>query len=157
MTRAVLAVTLIIYHLLALCTGVDATCEACPNCDYEQISPSQGDACLNYWTCSGDTISCYYPSVANPGTYTGCSYSASAVSSCFSQQCMHTYPTMFGKSQGWGLTGGPSNICFSVAGVNDGCQPGNDPYSFGLGACTASYGYVGGVNSGLLKRNESMD
>ncbi|KAG2340957.1 hypothetical protein BDR05DRAFT_966208 [Suillus weaverae] len=129
MTRALLAVPLIIYHLLALCTGVGATCEACPNCDYEQISISQGNACLNHWTCSGDTISCYYPSVANPGTYTGCSYSASA---------------------GWGLTSGPSNICFSAAGVNDGCQPANNPYSFGLGSCTASYGYVGGVNSGLL-------
>jgi hypothetical protein len=78
MTRSVLAVALIIYNLLALSTGVGATCEACPNCVYQEISPTQGNACLNYWTCSGDTISCYYPSVTDPGTYTGCSYSASA-------------------------------------------------------------------------------
>ncbi|KAG1815147.1 uncharacterized protein BJ212DRAFT_1359795 [Suillus subaureus] len=67
----VLAVSL----FLAFGTGVSASCEACPNCDYEQISVSQGDACLNYWTCSGDTITCYYPSVANPGTFNNCSYS----------------------------------------------------------------------------------
>jgi hypothetical protein len=90
MTRFVLAVALIVYNLLAVSTGVGATCEACPNCDYENISPTQGNACLNYWTCSGDTISCYYPSVADPGTYTGCSYSASAVSETFSKRYMPT-------------------------------------------------------------------
>ncbi|KAF8239732.1 hypothetical protein L208DRAFT_1374574 [Tricholoma matsutake] len=118
MTRPFLAVALILF---ALSTRVGATCEACPNCDYEQISPTQGNACLNYWTCSGDTITCYYPSVANPGTFTGCSYSASA---------------------GWGLTAGPSNICFSAAGLNSKCQPGNDPYNNAVGACTAPEGYV---------------
>ncbi|OAX38471.1 hypothetical protein K503DRAFT_770443, partial [Rhizopogon vinicolor AM-OR11-026] len=71
---------LITYSLLAVSTGVGATCLACDNCDYDRISIQQGDACLNYWTCSGDTISCFYPSVENPGTYTECSYSASAVS-----------------------------------------------------------------------------
>lgn len=91
MTRFVLAVALAIYNLLALSTGVGATCEACPNCDYEQISPTQGNACLNYWTCSGDTISCFYPSVANPGTYRECSYSASAVSALsYSDTCSLT-------------------------------------------------------------------
>ncbi|KAG2146295.1 hypothetical protein DEU56DRAFT_170137 [Suillus clintonianus] len=129
MTRFVLAVAMIVHILLALTTRVSAECEACPNCDYEQISPSQGNACLNYWTCSGDTISCYYPSVANPGTYTGCSYSASA---------------------DWALTAGPSNICFPYSGLNSKCQPGNDPYNLGIPACTASYGYVGEYNSGLL-------
>ena len=77
MTCSVLAVALIIYKLLVLSTGVGATCEACPNCVYQEISVTQGNACLNYWTCEGDTISCYYPSVTDPGTYTGCSYSAS--------------------------------------------------------------------------------
>ncbi|KAF8228555.1 hypothetical protein L208DRAFT_239648 [Tricholoma matsutake] len=74
MTRISLAVGLIIYGLSTLIAGVGASCEACPNCDYERISSTVGNACLNYWTCSGDTITCYYPSVANPGTFTGCSY-----------------------------------------------------------------------------------
>src|SRR5882757_6911440 len=95
MTRPVLAAALIVFHLLVASTGVNANCEACPNCDWENISISQGDACLNYWTCSGDTISCYYPSVANPGTYTGCSYSASAVSTSFSQHCKQTHLIIF--------------------------------------------------------------
>ncbi|KAG2137411.1 uncharacterized protein EDB93DRAFT_1106614 [Suillus bovinus] len=94
MVRFVLAAVSL---LLALGTGVSAECEACPNCDYENISIQQGDACLNYWTCSGDTITCYYPSVANPGTFNGCSYSASA---------------------SWTLTAGPSDICFAEAGLN---------------------------------------
>ncbi|KAG1786066.1 uncharacterized protein HD556DRAFT_1417283 [Suillus plorans] len=80
MVHFVLAVSL----LLVLGTGVSANCEACPNCDYEEISIEQGNACLNYWTCSGDTFTCYYPSVANPGTWNGCSYSASVVSNCLS-------------------------------------------------------------------------
>ncbi|KAG1741483.1 uncharacterized protein EDB91DRAFT_1130698 [Suillus paluster] len=129
MTRLVLAAALIIYNLLALSTGVDAECEACPNCDYESISISQGDACLNYWTCSGDTISCFYPSVANPGTFTECSYS---------------------PPNDWALSSGPSDICFPYAGINSKCQPGNDPYNLGIPACTASYGYVGEGNSALL-------
>lgn len=87
MVRFTLAISL----LLALGTGVSAECEACPNCDYENISIQQGDACLNYWTCSGDTISCYYPSVANPGTWNTCSYAPANVSNCLSQQCMHTH------------------------------------------------------------------
>ncbi|KAG0707934.1 hypothetical protein DFH29DRAFT_559995 [Suillus ampliporus] len=136
MTRPVLAAALIIFHLLAISTGVNATCEACPNCDWERISISQGDACLNYWTCSGDTITCYYPSVANPGTFNACSYSASA---------------------DWALTAGSTDICMSYAGDNSKCEPLNNPYNLGIPACTASYGYVGEGNSALLKRNESMD
>ncbi|KAG2134835.1 hypothetical protein DEU56DRAFT_405476 [Suillus clintonianus] len=135
MTRPILAAALIIYNLLAVSTGVGATCMACPNCDYERISIQQGDACLNYWTCSGDTITCYYPSVANPGTFTSCSYSGSS---------------------SWALTAGPSDICFSVAGDNSKCLPPNDPYNNFVG-CTASYGYDGGVNSGLLKKREQTD
>ncbi|OAX38470.1 hypothetical protein K503DRAFT_770442 [Rhizopogon vinicolor AM-OR11-026] len=80
MPRSVFAVALIICSLLAVSTGVWATCEACPNCDYDNISVQQGDACLNYWTCSGDTISCFYPSVENPGTFTECSYAPAGVS-----------------------------------------------------------------------------
>ncbi|OJA15701.1 hypothetical protein AZE42_11961 [Rhizopogon vesiculosus] len=80
MPRSVFAVALIICSLLAVSTGVWATCEACPNCDYDNISIQQGDACLNYWTCSGDTISCFYPSVENPGTFTECSYAPAGVS-----------------------------------------------------------------------------
>ncbi|KAG1815157.1 uncharacterized protein BJ212DRAFT_1359838 [Suillus subaureus] len=87
MIHFVLAVSL----FLAFGTGVSASCEACPNCDYEQISVTQGDACLNYWTCSGDTITCYYPSVANPGTFNNCSYSEPNVSNYLSQQYMHTH------------------------------------------------------------------
>lgn len=121
----VLAVSL----FLALSTGVGATCEACPNCDYESISISQGDACLNYWTCSGDTITCFYPSVANPGTFNNCSYS---------------------EPNDWPLNDGSSEFCFPYAGVNSKCEPGNDPYNVGTSACTASYGYVGEYNSGLL-------
>ncbi|KAG1741492.1 uncharacterized protein EDB91DRAFT_331468 [Suillus paluster] len=129
MARLVLAAALIISHLLTISTGVNANCEACPNCDWEVYSPTAGDACLNYWTCSGDTITCYYPSVANPGTYTGCSYSASA---------------------SWTLTAGPTDVCMSEAGVNSKCEPPNNPYNLGIPGCTASYGYDGGVNSGLL-------
>ncbi|KAG2358286.1 hypothetical protein BDR07DRAFT_291797 [Suillus spraguei] len=115
---------------LALGTGVNANCEACPNCDFEEISISQGNACLNYWTCSGDTITCSYPSVANPGTFNNCSYSASA---------------------DWALTAGPSDICAAESGLNSKCEPPNNPYILGtLGGCTGSYAYVGEVNSGLL-------
>lgn len=78
--RPALAVALIIYNLLTFSTGVEARCEACPDCDYEQINITQGNACLDDWTCSGDTITCNYPSVANPGTFNGCSYSAAAIS-----------------------------------------------------------------------------
>ncbi|KAG2358276.1 hypothetical protein BDR07DRAFT_1463118, partial [Suillus spraguei] len=123
MIRFVLAIAL----FLVLGTGVRANCEACPNCDYEQISVSQGDACLNYWTCSGDTITCSYPSVANPGTFNNCSYSESA---------------------DWALTAGPSEICFSYSGLNSKCEPPNDPYNLVVPGCTASYGYVGENNSG---------
>ncbi|KAG2137393.1 uncharacterized protein EDB93DRAFT_763478 [Suillus bovinus] len=114
--------------LLALGKGVSAACEACPNCDTERISIEQGNACLNYWTCSGDTITCYYPSVANPGTFNGCSYSESA---------------------SWALVSGPSDICLSEAGLNSKCEPGNDPYNDNTG-CTASYGLVNGTNGQLL-------
>src|SRR6267154_6432216 len=100
MTRSVLAVALIIYNLLAVSTGVGARCEACPNCDWENISPTQGNACLNYWTCSGDTITCYYPSVANPGTYNGCSYSASSVSSCYRITGVHAHLAIFDSRVG---------------------------------------------------------
>ena len=151
MTRSILSVVLIICNLLLLSTGVGAQCEACPNCDYESISIEQGDACLNYWTCSGDTITCYYPSVANPGTYNACSYSASAVSNSI-LAVMHAHSPIFGLFKGFALTAGPSDVCFSEAGVNDGCEPSNNPYNVGLSACTASYGYVGEYNSGLLKR-----
>src|SRR6267154_954930 len=137
MTRPVLLVTLIIFYFLAVSTGVGANCEACPNCDWENISLTQGNACLNYWTCSGDTITCYYPSVANPGTYNGCSYSASAVSSCFSQSNLCTLT--HGNFQSWALTAGSSTICKSVAGVNSKCLPYNNPYNLGIPACTASY------------------
>jgi len=146
MTRFVLAVASIIYGLFVFTTGVGATCEACPNCDYDRISIEQGNACLNYWTCSGDTISCFYPSVENPGTYTECSYSASAVSELsYSNTCRTQH--LF---QDWALTSGPSDLCFSYAGDNSKCEPSNNPYNLGLPGCTASYGYVGGVNSGLL-------
>ncbi|KAG0707933.1 hypothetical protein DFH29DRAFT_1065974 [Suillus ampliporus] len=109
--RPVLAVALIIYNLLVVSTGVSARCEACPNCGTE--------SCIDNWTCSGDTITCNYPSVAYPGTWTACSYSESA---------------------GWGLTAGPSDICYSVAGDNAKCQSPNNPYLWDYG-CTASYGW----------------
>jgi hypothetical protein len=85
MTRLALVAALIIYNFLATTTGVGARCEACPNCDYEEISIAQGNECLDNWTCSGDTITCNYPSAANPGTFNACSYSASAVSN----RCCH--------------------------------------------------------------------
>ena len=66
MMRPALAIALIICNLLAISTGVGARCEACPNCDTE--------SCLDNWTCSGDTITCNYPSAADPGTFIGCSY-----------------------------------------------------------------------------------
>ncbi|KAG1729689.1 hypothetical protein EDB19DRAFT_1832299 [Suillus lakei] len=139
MARPVLAAALIIFHLLVASTEVNANCEACPNCDWENISPTQGNACLNYWTCSGDTITCYDPSVANPGTYTGCSYSASAVGSRFSLRCITL--TTPGNFQSWALTAGPTNVCDSLAGVNSKCLPANNPYNLGIPACTASYGH----------------
>ncbi|KAG2137391.1 uncharacterized protein EDB93DRAFT_1106599 [Suillus bovinus] len=126
MVRFVLAAVSL---LLALGTGVSAECEACPNCDYERISIEQGDACLNHWTCSGDTITCYYPSVANPGTWNACAYA---------------------PANDWALVSGPSGICFPYAGLNSKCQPGNDPYNLGIPGCTASYGFVNETNSQLL-------
>jgi hypothetical protein len=65
---------------------------------------------------------------------------------------MHAHLPIFGPFKGWALTAGPSDICFSEAGVNDGCEPSNNPYNLQLPGCTASYGYVGEYNSGLLKR-----
>ena len=148
MTRILLAVCLALYSLSTFIARVGATCEACPNCDYERINNTVGDACLNYWTCSGDTITCYYPSVANPGTFTACAYNkAQLVRRCPSFLDTKTYETLQGD---WGLVSGPSDICFPYAGLNSKCQPGNDPYNLGVGACTASYGYVGGINSQLL-------
>jgi len=141
MNRFVLAISL----LLALSTGVSATCEACPNCDYESISVTQGDACLNFWTCSGDTITCSYPSVANPGTWNNCSYAPANVSN--SLAAVHAHSLIFRKWQDWALVAGPSDICFPYAGVNSKCEPGNDPYNIGTSSCTASYGYVGEYNS----------
>ncbi|KAG2358275.1 hypothetical protein BDR07DRAFT_1379552 [Suillus spraguei] len=44
-----------------------------------------------------DTITCSYPSVANPGTFNNCSYSESA---------------------SWALTAGPSDICATELGLN---------------------------------------
>ncbi|KAJ8585108.1 hypothetical protein M405DRAFT_825703 [Rhizopogon salebrosus TDB-379] len=121
MTRLALVAALIIYNFLATTTGVGARCEACPNCDSEEISIAQGNECLDNWTCSGDTITCNYPSAANPGTFNACSYSASA---------------------SWGLVSGPSDICPGAAGDNSKCEPPNNPYIIDY-ACTASYGYVG--------------
>ncbi|KAG2058166.1 hypothetical protein BDR06DRAFT_103180 [Suillus hirtellus] len=115
--------------LFALGTGVSAECVACPNCDYERISIEQGDACINFWTCSGDTITCTYPSVANPGTWNNCSYSAST---------------------GWALADGPSEICFSGAGANAKCEAPNNPYNNAIPGCTASYGLINGTNGQLL-------
>ncbi|KAG2137413.1 uncharacterized protein EDB93DRAFT_765375 [Suillus bovinus] len=119
---------LVLSLLLALGTGVSARCQACPNCDYEQISIEQGDACLSYWTCSGTTYDCYYPSVANPGTYNVCTYNA---------------------SDNGGLIAGPSGICEEGGGDNAHCEPANNPYNIGYG-CTASYGFVNETNSQLL-------
>ena len=50
--------------LLSLSTGIYATCLACPNCD--------ANGCLDYWTCEDTTITCYYPSATDSGTYDGC-------------------------------------------------------------------------------------
>ncbi|OJA15700.1 hypothetical protein AZE42_11960 [Rhizopogon vesiculosus] len=132
MTRSVLTTALIIYSLLAVSTGVGATCEACPNCDYDHISTEEGNACLNYWTCEGDTFSCFYPSVENPGTFTECSY---------------------GPADDWALVSGPSDTCFPYAGVADQAGCPYEPYNLALPGCTASYMYIGETNSGLLKRD----
>ncbi|KAG1823113.1 hypothetical protein EV424DRAFT_1397785 [Suillus variegatus] len=126
MVHFVLAVSL----LLTLGTGVSANCEVCPNCDYEQINIERGNGCLNYWTRSGDTFTCYYPSVANPETWNGCSYSASA---------------------DWALTAGPTEICTAEAGVNPKYEPGNDLYDIGEQGYSASYGFVNETNSQLLQ------
>ncbi|KAG1908008.1 uncharacterized protein F5891DRAFT_974597 [Suillus fuscotomentosus] len=88
-------------------------------------SIEQENACLNYWTCSGDTFACYYPSVANPGTWNSCSYSASA---------------------DWALAAGPTEICTAKAGVNLKCEPGNDPHDIGDQGYSASYGFISETN-----------
>ncbi|KAI9569847.1 hypothetical protein HD554DRAFT_2037843 [Boletus coccyginus] len=50
--------------LRSLSIWVYATGRACPNCNT--------DGCVNYWTCEGTAITCYYPSATDPGSYDGC-------------------------------------------------------------------------------------
>ncbi|KAH0826733.1 hypothetical protein J3R83DRAFT_5138, partial [Lanmaoa asiatica] len=106
--------------LLSLSTGVYATCLACPNCNTE--------GCLNYWTCSGTTITCYYPSAANPGTYDGCVFSGTL--------------TQYGYYVSVG-TGGPAVCDGMVIGDNSHCEPYNNPWNVPGNVCTSSYSYVG--------------
>ncbi|KAF9225660.1 hypothetical protein BS17DRAFT_777470 [Gyrodon lividus] len=137
MTRFALVATALVASLLSLFSGVNAMCYACPNCDYDNISTTQGNACLNYWTCSGSTIICYcyYPSVENPGTFSPCEFTGTT--------------TQYGYYD-FALTSGPS-VCDGLEiGDNPKCEPSNDPWNAVSNVCTASEAYVGEPNSGLL-------
>ncbi|KAF9235530.1 hypothetical protein BU15DRAFT_64788 [Melanogaster broomeanus] len=135
MARFALVATALVTSLLSLSSGVNALCYACPNCDYDNISTTVGNACLNYWTCSGSTITCYYPSVEYPGTFSACQFTGTE--------------TEYGYYE-FALTSGPS-VCDGLnIGDNRGCEPYNDPWNAVSNECTAAEQYVGGVNSGLL-------
>ncbi|KAF8122149.1 hypothetical protein EV363DRAFT_1395178 [Boletus edulis] len=128
MFHSVVSIALIFSSLLGHSTRASASCLACPNCIYDPLPNGQGNACLNYWTCSGETITCYYPSVEYPGTFTA---------------CVFTYDGSF-----FTLTASSPSVCDdSEIGDNSKCEPPNDPWN---GACTASEAYVGEPNSGLL-------
>ncbi|KAG8216954.1 hypothetical protein J3R82DRAFT_7236 [Butyriboletus roseoflavus] len=106
--------------LLSFSTGVYATCLACPNCISE--------GCLYSWTCSGATITCNYPSSANPGTYDGCVFTGT--------------PTGYGYYE-FLQTGGPAVCDGIVIGDNSKCEPYNNPWNVPGEACTSSGSYVG--------------
>ncbi|KAF9233395.1 hypothetical protein BU15DRAFT_66623 [Melanogaster broomeanus] len=132
-----LLVAVLLSSLLGLSSRVSAICLACSNCIYDQLPNGQGNACLNYWTCSGDTITCYYPSTEYPGTFTACEFTGSG------------YILMF--SQDFTLTSDSPAVCDgSSIGDNSNCEPNNDPWNVGTNTCTSSEAYVGEPNSGLL-------
>ncbi|KAF8842469.1 hypothetical protein BDN67DRAFT_979621 [Paxillus ammoniavirescens] len=126
---------------LSFSSGVNAMCYACPNCDYDNISTTQGNACLNYWTCSASVITCYYPSVEDPGTFSACEFTGTQ--------------TEYGYYE-FALTSGPS-VCDGLEiGDNSKCEPSNDPWNAVSNECTGSEAYVGEPNSGLLRSMERV-
>ncbi|KIJ59920.1 hypothetical protein HYDPIDRAFT_190248 [Hydnomerulius pinastri MD-312] len=132
MFRSAISAIVLVSSLLGLSMTAGATCLACSNCIYDPLPNDQGNACLNYWTCSGDTITCYYPSVEYPGTFTACEYTETATSE-------------------FTLTSTSPAVCDgSYIGDNSKCEPSNNPWNVPAGVCTASEAYVGEYNSALL-------
>ncbi|KAF8842468.1 hypothetical protein BDN67DRAFT_965803 [Paxillus ammoniavirescens] len=131
MFRSALSVAVILSNLLGLSSRASAMCLACSNCLYDPLPNNQGNVCLNYWTCSGNTITCYYPSTEYPGTFTACEFT--------------------GSGYDFTLTSTSPAVCDgSPIGDNSKCEPSNNPWNVGTNSCTASEVYVGEGNSGLL-------
>ncbi|KAF9233393.1 hypothetical protein BU15DRAFT_66621 [Melanogaster broomeanus] len=154
MARFALVATALVASLLSLSTGVNAGCYTCPNCDYDRISNTVGDACLNYWTCSGNSFTCYYPSVEYPGTFSACQFTGTE-----NAEGYYVSLTLWRENklqylhirivQDFTLTSGPS-VCEAYIGDNPDCQGYNIPWNSATNECTAAEQYVGEVNSGLL-------
>ncbi|KDQ55030.1 hypothetical protein JAAARDRAFT_339649 [Jaapia argillacea MUCL 33604] len=71
--------------LLLFCARVDAQpyCLLCPVNDLDPTTPVKKNKpvtyeVLDHWTCdsAAQTLSCFYPSSTDPGTYNECTYSA---------------------------------------------------------------------------------
>ncbi|KDQ55029.1 hypothetical protein JAAARDRAFT_60031 [Jaapia argillacea MUCL 33604] len=121
-----LYLSLIASVLLVLCTRVDAQgpyCLLCPTQDLEDVNtPTTKDypgpwETLDHWTCSStaQTLSCFYPSAADPGTYNDCTYSGE---------------TGF-------LVSGPSNFCVGDAVRENKCD---EAIFQGANGCSAPSG-----------------
>ncbi|KAF9235533.1 hypothetical protein BU15DRAFT_64791 [Melanogaster broomeanus] len=119
MARFALVAIALVASLLSPSSGVNALCLACPNCD--------GVGCLEYWTCDGTTITCYYPS-ADGTTYVGCEFDGTPE---------YTYYEFDLSSSS------PSDCDGLVIGDNRDCIGTNKPWNWVSNECTAAEGYVG--------------
>ncbi|KAH0826732.1 hypothetical protein J3R83DRAFT_5137 [Lanmaoa asiatica] len=151
MLSSALLVVIIISSLLGLSTRARAACLACPNCLLDPLPNNQGNACLNYWTCADGTVTCYYPSVQYPGTFTACPFTIGTSSSVSPHVVYDNYRDAELGSKALELTEGSADVCASTGiGDNSKCLPSNNPWNLATGACTAAEAYVGEPNSALL-------
>ncbi|KAG9309982.1 hypothetical protein JVU11DRAFT_10016 [Chiua virens] len=143
MFGSAVSITLVLSSLLGFSTHASALCLACPNCIYDPLPNGAGNACLNYWTCSGDTITCYYPSVEYPGTFTACAFTGSGSVSLRMTGTVYADAEFDLDSKEFTLTASSPSVCDdSYIGDNSKCEPSNDPWNAVAEECTASEAYV---------------
>lgn len=154
MFHSAVSIALVLSSLLGLSTRASAACLACSNCLEDPLPDNQGNVCLNYWTCSDNTVTCYYPSTEYPGTFSACEYTGSG---SVSPQILAVDANADTEldSKAWVLSTSSPAVCATGYGVGTGsgnpkCEPPNNPYNVGTDECTSAEQYVGGTNSGLL-------
>lgn len=139
--------------LLGLSIQGSAECLACSNCIDDPLPNNQGNVCLNYWTCSGNTITCNYPSIQYPGTFTACEFTGSGSVSPHIR-VVDANADIELESKAWTLTTSSPAVCAgATVGTGTGnpkCEPNNNPYNVGTDECTSAEQYVGEYNSELL-------